>query len=155
MGARLQHAEVAGITLWEELLDAYNFTDSRSFPLFVSRAVRWLADEPAWHPYLAAGRPLPPPSADFSFSTAVDPALDALGAAYIPGAAGQIGDDAGSVREVALLSDAVTERHAGVPLAAQTAVGGLSGTGIATWLILAALLLLGLEWFLYQRGMMP
>ena len=47
IGVELRHAELRGIAVWDELLDQYNFTRSRSFPLFVSRAVRWLAAEPA------------------------------------------------------------------------------------------------------------
>ena len=153
VGVQLRHAEMPGISVWEELLVHYNFTGSRSFPLFVSRAARWLAGAAAWHPYLAAGRPLPPASAG-SFGTVADPSLDALGADYVLGAAGTVVSSKGE-EVVALLSDAVTERNAGAPLAAAQAGGGFAGTGIVTWLILAALLLLGAEWYLYQRGLMP
>lgn len=153
VGVQLRQAELPGISVWEELLAYYNFTGSRSFPLFISRAVRWLAGEPAWHPYLAAGRPLPSVTA-WSLAAATDPSLDALGADYIPGAAGTVVSDRGD-RAVALLSDAVTERRLGTPLAMSQPGGDFAGTGIVTWLILAALLLLGAEWYLYQRGLMP
>lgn len=153
VGVQLRHAELPSISVWEELLVHYNFTGSRSFPLFVSRAARWLAGETAWHPYLAAGRPLPSPSG-WPLASVADPSMDALGADYILGAAGTVissrGDEA-----VALLSDAVTERNPGASLAMSQAGGGFAGTGIVTWLILAALLLLGAEWYLYQRGLMP
>ena len=155
IGVELRHAELRGIAVWDELLDQYNFTRSRSFPLFVSRAVRWLAAEPSWYPYLAAGRPLPADSAAGSLDPVLHPAFDALGADYMPGAAGPIPASTGRTQEVALLSDAVTEQRAGAPLAAAQAGGELSGAGLVTWLILAALLLLGAEWFLYQRGLMP
>ena len=154
VGVQLGHAELAAISVWDELLAQYNFTASRSFPMFVSRATRWLAGEPSWHPYLAAGRPLPPASGTGGLA-APDPALDALGAEFFPGAAGTVTAGNGVEYAVALLSDAVTERRAGTPLAVSQPGGGLSGTGIVTWLVLAALLLLGAEWFLYQRGMMP
>ena len=49
----------------------------------------------------------------------------------------------------------MTERNPGAPLAATQAGGGFASTGIVTWLILVALLLLGAEWYLYQRGLMP
>ena len=153
VGVQLRHAEMPGVSVWEDLLVHYNFTGSRSFPLFVSRAARWLAGEAAWHPYLAAGKPLPPPSV-WSLASVADPSLDALGADYVPGAAGTVvstrGDEA-----VALLSDAVSERNTGALLAVSQAGGGFAGTGIVTWLILAALLLLGTEWYLHQRGLMP
>ena len=153
VGVQLRHAELPRVSAWEELLVHYNFTGSRSFPLFVSRAARWLAGETAWHPYLAAGRPLPSPSGS-SLGTVADPSLDALGADYVLGAAGTIVSSRGD-EAVALLSDAVTERNAGAPLATSQAGGGFAGTGFVTWLILAALLLLGAEWYLYQRGLMP
>ena len=153
VGVQLRHDELPGISVWAELLAQYNFTGSRSFPLFVSRAARWLAGEPSWHPYLAAGRPPPSATPVSLLEAARDPVLDALGAEYVLGAAGMIsrGDD----RAVALLSDAVTSRDPGASLAVSQAGGDVAGTGIFTWLILAALLLLGAEWFLYQRGLVP
>lgn len=153
VGVQLRHADLPGISVWDELLAHYNFTGSRSFPLFVSRSVRWLAGEPAWHPYLAAGRP-PPAATGWSLATTADPSLDALGSEYILGAAGTVASDSGEAA-VALLSDAVTGRSAGAPLAMSQAGGGVADTGIVTWLILAALILLGTEWYLYQRGLMP
>ena len=153
VGVQLRHAELAGISVWDELLAHYNFTGSRSFPLFISRAARWLAGEPAWHPYLAAGRPLPGATV-WSLATTADPALDALGADYVLGAAGTVPSGQG-VATVALSSDAVTARSAGTPLAVSQAGGGVAATGIVTWLILAAFVLLGAEWYLYQRGMVP
>lgn len=153
VGVQLRHADVPGISVWDELLAHYNFTGSRSFPLFVSRAVRWLAGEPAWQPYLAAGRP-PPSATVWSLATTANPSLDALGSEYILGAAGTVRSDSGETA-VALLSDTVTARNAGTPLAMSQAGGGVADTGIVTWLILAALVLLGTEWYLYQRGLMP
>jgi len=153
VGVQLRQAELPGISVWEELLAHYNFTGSRSFPLFVSRAVRWLAGEPAWHPYLAAGRPVPTATV-WSLAADADPSLDALGADYVLGAAGTVSSDRGD-EAVALLSDAVTERHLGTPLLASQAGGEFTRAGIVTWLILAALLLLGAEWYFYQRGLMP
>lgn len=153
VGVQLRQAELPGISVWEELLAHYNFTGSRSFPLFVSRAVRWLAGEPAWHPYLAAGKPLPNATV-WSLAADADPSLDALGADYVLGAAGTVSSSRGD-EAVALLSETVTEMRPGTPLLASQAGGDFAGTGIVTWLILAALLLLGAEWYLYQRGLMP
>lgn len=153
VGVQLHHAGLPAISVWDALLAHYNFTGSRSFPLFVSRAARWLAGEPAWHPYLAAGKPLPSTTV-WSLATAPDPSLDALGADYILGAAGTV-ETNGAEAAIALLSDAVTGGNAGTPLAMSQAGGGIADTGIVTWLILAALLLLGIEWYLYQRGLMP
>jgi len=153
VGVQLRHAELPGISVWDELLSHYNFTGSRSYPLFVSRAVRWLAGEPAWHPYLAAGKPLPRATV-WSLAADAEASLDALGADHLLGAAGTVSSSRGD-QAVALLSDTVTERRSGTPLLASQAGGDFAGTGIVTWLILAALLLLGAEWYLYQRGLMP
>ena len=153
VGVQLRHAELPSISVWDELLAHYNFAGSRSFPLFVSRAARWLAGEPAWHPYLAAGKPVASTTV-WSLATAPHRSLDALGADYVLGAAGTIETDGGEAT-IALLSDAVTEASAGTPLAMSQAGGGIADTGIVTWLILATLLLLGTEWYLYQRGLMP
>ena len=153
VGVQLRQAELPGISVWEELLAHYNFTGARSFPVFISRSVRWLAGEPAWHPYLAAGRPLPNATV-WSLAADVEASLDALGADYVLGAAGTVSSSRGD-EAVALLSDAVTERRMGTPLLASQTGGDFAGTGIVTWLILAALLLLGAEWYLYQRGLMP
>ncbi len=155
IGVQLRYDELPGISVWDELLAQYNFTGSRSFPLFVSRATRWLAGEPSWYPYLAAGRPPPSASPVSSLGAAPDPALDALGAEYVLGAAGTINSSRGDTRAIALLSDVVTARNPGAPVAISQAGGGVAGTGIFTWLIFSALLLLGAEWFLYQRGLMP
>lgn len=153
VGVQLRQAELPGISVWVELLAHYNFTGSRSFPVFISRAARWLAGEPAWHPYLAAGRPLPTATV-WSLAAAPDPSLDALGADFVLGAAGTVSSNRGD-EAVALLSDTVTERNPGTPLVVSQAGGGFATTGIVTWLILLALLLLGIEWYLYQRGLMP
>ncbi|MCY3813103.1 MAG: hypothetical protein OXH15_15000, partial [Gammaproteobacteria bacterium] len=153
VGVQLRQAESPGISVWEELLAHYNFTGSRSFPVFISRSVRWLAGEPTWHPYLAAGRPLPNATV-WSLAADAEASLDALGADYVLGAAGTVSSSRGD-EAVALLSDAVTERNVGTPLLASQAGGDFAGTGIVTWLILAAVLLLGAEWYLYQRGLMP
>ena len=155
VGVQLRHDEMPGISVWDELLAQYNFTGSRSFPLFVSRAARWLAGEPSWHPYLAAGRPPPSASEVSSLEADPDPALDALGAEFVLGAAGTINSSRGHVKTIALLSDAVSARDPGASLSVSQAGGGIAGTRIFTWLIFAALLLLGAEWFLYQRGLLP
>ncbi len=44
------------VSVWSELLDArYDFTRSRSLPLFVGRALRWLAGASPLEPVVAAG----------------------------------------------------------------------------------------------------
>ena len=81
----------------------------------MSRTLRYLAGAREWHPYLAAGRPLPA-AASWSLGARAEPALDALGAEYVPSRAGAIKRDDGADLAVSLLSEAVSERHAGVIL---------------------------------------
>ena len=143
------------VAIWRELLGAeYNFVGSRDFPVFVSRLIRWLASERAWHPYLAAGRPLPPTVASVPLHAMEDPALDALGAEFTPSRAGAIDRSEAAVL-ASLLSEDVATAHAGVQLPAFSAPDGAPSVGIGLWLALLALALLAGEWFLHQRGLIP
>ena len=71
------------------------------------------------------------------------------------GARVTVGD--GADLQVSLLSEAVSGFSAGAALETSAAgtAAGVPLTGLVTWLILAALLLFGIEWYLYQRGLMP
>lgn len=143
------------IVVWEDLLgEAYNFTASRSFPVFVSRALRYLAAEPMWHPYVAAGRPLPAPMGAGAWLGRPVAGLDGLGAALAPARAGAFGGEEGSWI-AALLSEEVTAGHAGVALPTYSAPVAAAADDIALWLALVALALLAAEWALHQRGLIP
>lgn len=146
------------VSIWSELLQPnYNFVHSRSFPLFLSKSLRWLAGEQAWYAYLAAGRTVTEQSARSSLGPADDGALETLGADYLPARAGTVTVDGDADWQVSLLSEAVSGLSAGAAVetsALGTAVG-VPLTGLVPWLILAALLLFGIEWYLYQRGLMP
>ena len=79
--------------VWADLLSKdFDFTQSRSFPLFIANAVRWLADTRSGHPYLAAGRPL----AGETLAGAdriLGPqgrVLDPLGVPFVPEQAGEL-----------------------------------------------------------------
>ena len=146
------------VSIWSELLQPnYNFVHSRSFPLFLSKSLRWLAGEKAWYAYLAAGRTVTEQSVRSSLGPADNGALETLGADYLPARAGIVTVDGGADLQVSLLSEAVSGFSAGAAVATSAAgtAAGVPLTGIVTWLILAALLLFGIEWYLYQRGLMP
>lgn len=146
------------VSIWSELLQPnYNFVHSRSFPLFLSKSLRWLAGEKAWYAYLAAGRTVTEQSVRSSLGAADNGALETLGADYLPARAGTVTVDGGADLQVSLLSEAVSGLSAGaaVETSAAGTAAGVPLTGIVTWLILAALLLFGVEWYLYQRGLMP
>lgn len=113
-------ADRRGVSIWAELLDPhYNFTESRSFPLFVSGSAHWLAGDGAWQ-------------------------VPAVGADRDPNAVVVNAETAGLASSKASLERA--SFGAG-------AIPGLSDLWI--WLALLALALLGLEWRLFQRGLMP
>ena len=146
------------VSIWSELLQPnYNFVHSRSFPLFVSKSLRWLAGEQAWYAYLAAGRTVTEQSVRSSLGAADDGALETLGADYLPARAGIVTVDGGADLQVSLLSEAVSGFSAGAAVATSAAgtAAGVPLTGLVTWLMLAALLLFGIEWYLYRRGLIP
>lgn len=158
LGRPIELVAVAGarpeVALWAALLDeGFNFTAERDFPLFLSRALRYLAGEQAWPRYLAAATPVQEGIAGWSSATS-RPALDAAGARFVPGRGSRLtreGDWA-----VALLNDAVTRREAGVALGRFAGGGGAqTATTIATWLALLVIALLALEWVLFRRGLVP
>ena len=163
IGATVYPAEQRSVNVWAELLDPqYNFTDSRAFPLFVAKSLRWLGqDEPAFA-YLAAGRALEDRSAVSSLAPANEEAFNVLGAEFTPVRAGQVSSDDGErVYEVSLLGlDAMPGRNGAgrveLEQSGSLLLSGLSGAqNLFVWLILAAIVLLGAEWVFYQRGRMP
>jgi hypothetical protein len=145
--------------VWEELLsDDFNFTKSRAFPLFVANSLRWLAEVRSGYPFVAAGRPLVSETLELDNRVldAEGHVLDPLGVPFVPPQAGQIKvEHGGRPLEVSLLDPASTlgAARAGSALTEQ-ASAGLSANPVV-WLLLAALGLLGLEWYLYQTSRVP
>lgn len=147
--------------VWAELLgDKYNFVQSRSFPLFIAKSARWLADVKAFYPFVAAGQPLADDD-DGQKSLFVNRhggIVHTLGGEFVPPRAGNL-LVAGAAPPLAasLLDQAVTMGVAGAPIAiAGTRVGAAyRSQNLVTWLLLCALILLLIEWFFYRRGWMP
>lgn len=153
VGVVLKEAERRNLTLWSELLDGRsNFAGSRSFPLFLSRSLRWLAGEEPWHAYLAAGRPVRDRTARTSLAASGQSAFDLLGADYIPPRGGPV-----ATGLEASLSDSAASRRAGGARLDAPAVSpeASASLGLSVWLMLAALLLLLGEWRLHQGGLIP
>ncbi len=159
VGIQAAAGEARRISLWQELLDdRYNFTASRAFPLFISRAARWLVEAEPAYAYLAAGRFAAEESAEFALAGPGNVATRLLGADLAPPRAGTLSSpDGESSFPVSLLSSVVSAGQAGVDLPAFAPAGaGLAGPSLLAFLlILAALALLAFEWYAYQRGMMP
>jgi hypothetical protein len=137
-------------SVWEELLrDDYNFTRSRSFPLFVAQSVRWLAATPGWYPYVAAGEPLPQ-------GELASASIDVLGAAFVPEVAGELSVARGEAPlHAALLDSGVTVGTSGDIGVEDDPLSLGAAPDPMTLLLLLALLLLAAEWLLYQRGRVP
>jgi len=155
IGATLADQRQRRISVWEPLLsERFNFVQSRSFPLFVAQAIRWLAgveEDPA---FVAAGEALSGNSN--AHGDAADIRLDPAGADFLPPQAGIYRDITGGVLAASLLDPATTNGADGAPLEA-VAAGDTRGGGFDLALLLAAavLALLFLEWFLYGTGRMP
>jgi hypothetical protein len=145
--------------VWQELLsEEFNFTQARAFPLFIAQALRWLAGARTGHPVVAAGRPLTNEALEPAdrILGAQDRVIDPLGVPYVPAQAGELRrENEARPLAVSLLDPATTLGAAGG--ASALAVSGTRGLGLnpATWLLLAALVLLGVEWYLYQTGRVP
>jgi len=126
------------VTMWSALLESpYDFRDSRAFPVFIARSVRWLAGRPALVPWARTDEPVPSRE-----PLVVRPAR--VGA--VPLADGRI------------VQASLLERAPGA--GAKTdgpAVTAAEGRGLDLFgllgLIIAALL--AVEWVLYQRGRIP
>ena len=96
------------------------------FRVFVTRALRYLAADPVWHSYVAAGKPLPTAVGGAPWLGRPDPAVDLLGAQFAPARAGELSGQAPALI-AALLSEDVTSGRPGVELPAYTAPGGGCG----------------------------
>lgn len=147
------------IEVWRELLsDDFNFTKTRAFPLFIANSLRWLAGAGADYPFAAAGRPLAGETLELGDRAlgADGRALDPLGVAFVPETAGDLRLE-NSARPLAVsLLDPATTLGADVGASALTppAAAGFE-TNPAIWLLLAAVVALGVEWYLYQTSRVP
>ncbi len=147
-------AELAELRLDERLLDpASGFPGARSFPLLVARGLRWLAGAEDFAPVAAAGEPLALPVAA-AWRDAAGRALPTAGAEFVPPAAGTY-TRGGSAVAVSLLDRDAT--LGGAPDGAAAAPSELAAAGLPlwSWLVLLALVLLLVEWPLFQRGRIP
>lgn len=169
------------VSVWAELLDArYDFTRSRSFPLFVGRALRWLAGASPLEPVVAAGElrlgderafttaarateasSTPQPSETSRSSRPSAPTrpvrYDPVGSEARLPRAGDYADERGVVLAASVLDRATTSP---APFPAGTAVesapsAGASALAPIAWLVLAALALLLVEWFLSRTDRIP
>ena len=158
IGVKLEVGDVQHVSVWEDLVgEQFNFKDSMSFPLFISKSVRYLANQDPWYAYLAAGRQPIEQTSGSSLASTDLLAEYAVGASYVRNEAGALVLEDGNALQVSLLdpSAALPRGELGLTGSSLEITSAQSAWGLVTWLILLALVLLGLEWYLYQRGMMP
>jgi len=127
----------------ELISDEYDFVQSSAFPLFLSTAIRWLSGVDPVEPFSVAGER----------SVRGGGRLALVGSEYAPPRAGTHSDRDGKALEVALPAVRLPEGRA------LKEVTGLTGarrrSNLVTWCILAAILLVGGEWWLFQKGRIP
>jgi len=109
------------------LTDRYNFTRTRAFPLFIARAVRWIAGSEEFPAFVAVGESIP-------------------GTEFAPPVTGTYGSHYASLLDP-LARTSVTA-DAGLE---QTG----SGADVAAWMALLAFALLIGEWYLHRTGRVP
>lgn len=146
--------ELRKVQVWDQLLDPKGaFAGSRSFPLFMGRSLRWLANTHQYAPFAVTGRPLT--FANGNWTTPQQATAITAGLALRPTVAGvyqsadgdSIAANAFDTRASLGLA-AIADATAGEALQAST-------MPLWSWLVLLVLLLLGIEWMLFHNGRIP
>lgn len=149
----LESAPTRGVAVQAELLDErFDFVQSRAFPLFVARTLRWLAQATPLQPAWAAGAWLEDGSDHFVAEDGRT--IDGAGFALRLPRAQTITTATGRAARVSMLDASLQRRARSDALApvADASSGGLRGTTIAA---LLALVLLAVEWWLVRSERMP
>lgn len=148
---QFEASPIRTVAVWRSLFEGgYDFTATRACPIFLSRAVRWLADVPALDADLPAGRARFAASEPWTDTNGR--AVDTIGARAAFPVAGPVRDARGAEQRVALLDDDVTTlRRDERPPAGPAATRGGGAFDPLPWVVLAALALLLLEWWLFQE----
>jgi hypothetical protein len=122
--------------------DDYDFMQTSAFPLFLSTALRWLGGVEAPEPFAVAGE------------RSVHPGRFAIaGSDYAPPRAGHDQDRDGRKIELSLAAVEAPQADALNPVTRATDDG--VWPGLFAWCILAALLLVAGEWWLFQKSRIP
>lgn len=153
----MQDAGVRTIAVWRELFSPdSDFARARTMPLFVGRAIRWLAAPTPWIAFAPAGGTLTDRVAPDPWSALSLPGMDAADTGVALPAAGAANLDGVAVQ--VSLTDAGTTLGTGAVLPidkAGAASHPLPRDIPFTLALVAAALLLAGEWVLFQRGRLP
>ncbi|PPT77553.1 hypothetical protein XaplCFBP3122_06240 [Xanthomonas arboricola pv. populi] len=159
VGVDLVPAPQRSVAVWRELFEpGSDFAQSRAMPLFVSQSLRWLAQPPPWSPFAQAGRPLLTQAGLQGLSQDRQLLARGLGdAVYLPAAGHfRLGEQQLAVSLLDRdISAGVAAPAEPAEAARARAFAGALAADWAVWLLLAAVALLALEWWLLQRGRMP
>jgi len=152
--------EVRTLTIEDGLLSKdIAFTNSSAFPVFIAKAIRWLGDESAQYAFVAAGQPLVVGNDLDSLAVSNELASALLGSEFIPVRPTSEATAPSATLAVSLLDSGITELIGTVgeqPQSDQLPQSRSDIWGnIGPWLVGLAILLLALEWFLYQRRLIP
>ncbi len=143
LAADYQQAAKRSVRIGGDLLgDDYDFVSSSAFPVFVSEAIRWLGGAAPVQSFATAGERL-----------AISDQLEIAGANFAPP---QAGDYQAANGQTVVVSLPAVAPVAGDPL--ETVASASSGgfwPSIASWCIVIALILVGTEWWFFQKGRIP
>lgn len=155
---QMKIGEQRSIALWDSIVeDEFNFRDSFSFPLFVSKSIRYLADEPPWYAYFAAGRPAIEQSAGASLANTDLLSEMAAGTYLVRNESGEFENMNQLPGVVSLLDTTVTTRSANQGVMSEAGINTpvYPRWALLTWLMLLVFGLIIAEWYIYQRRLMP
>ncbi|MCA8962400.1 MAG: hypothetical protein KDC38_17870, partial [Planctomycetes bacterium] len=143
------------IAVWESLLsEEFDFVGSKSFPVFIARALRFLTDAEPLLSFAVAGEPVDSDITAWSVSRPDrSTTLDAVGASFVPPRAGSYAS--GDRRLSVSLGTLEPFSAKGPDRAPSVAPADRSSFPLWSVLALLAFALLGVEWWAFHRGRMP
>lgn len=155
---RLHFGDQRFVSVWQPIVeDEFNFRESISFPLFISKSMRYLADEAPWYAYLAAGKQAIEQSSGASLADTDALSELAVGTYFVRNATGEF-ELTNELPGVISLLDKTTTVGITTPTLGSTAAVNPSPYPLwelITWLMLLTLALVVTEWYIYQRRLMP
>ena len=129
-------ADQRSVAIWRKLFTpAFDFQESRAYPMLIARSIRWIANHPPIVPWAQQGERLP------VAAPSLDRAIDSIATT-----------SDGRQLQTTRLTSSIAES---VQLPITPTANFISKFGLTTWMGLFVSLLLAGEWVLYQRGKMP
>lgn len=156
----LELADARGISVWSSLFEPrYDFTSTRAFPLFIARAVRWLAGARAFEATCASGAvrlDAGQPGPDEPWTDARGVRIDTLGQRARFPRAGETVVGASSARTVSLLdADTTSLAEDARALPPVEEVRASFAIDPLTIVVLALMALILVEWWLVRTERVP